>query len=42
LYYDVRPKPSLARRAAKVAAAAAVVALTARVLSATVLRPEAP
>jgi Fe-S oxidoreductase len=42
LYYEVRPKPSLARRAAKMGAAAAIAAVTARVLFATVLRPEAP
>jgi hypothetical protein len=42
LYYEIRPKPSLRRRVAKVGAAAAIVAVTVRVLSATVLRPEAP
>jgi FAD/FMN-containing dehydrogenase/Fe-S oxidoreductase len=42
LYYEVRPQSSLARRAGKLAAAAAIVALAARVLSATVFRPEAP
>ena len=42
LYYEVRPRPSLVRRAAKAGAVAAIVAVTARVLFATVLRPEAP
>jgi FAD/FMN-containing dehydrogenase/Fe-S oxidoreductase len=42
LCYEVRPKPTLGRRAAKAGAAAAIVAVTARVLFATVLRPEAP
>jgi hypothetical protein len=42
LYDTARPKQSLARRVGKVAAAAAVLALAARVVSATVLRPEAP
>jgi hypothetical protein len=42
LYYGVKPKPSAVRRVAKGAAAAAIVVGAARVLSATVLRPEAP
>jgi FAD/FMN-containing dehydrogenase/Fe-S oxidoreductase len=42
LYYRVKPKPSATRRVAKAVVAAAAIAVTARVLFATLRAPEAP
>ena len=42
LYYEVRPKPSAVRRAAKTAVTVAAIAGAARLVSATMRRPEAP
>jgi hypothetical protein len=42
LYYEKRPRPSLPRRAAKVAAVVAAAAGAAAIVSATMRRREAP